>query len=236
MRGWRSSWTPAELLIILGECRRGSPTCRGNLHVGLTRRRSPEEGLVMFRHLPIAWLQLSHGRTKLLVALAGVLVADLLMWMQLGFLDSVFVSATTMHRHLRGDLLIISRQTQSLTSLESFSRRQITRALAHPDVAEAQPLYMASARWKNPWTGEKRPIFVYGMAGTSPLMDIPGLDESWPATRDSDVCLFDVGSRPEFGPVEQLWNASEQVSAEVGNRKVTVGGLTRLGASFGADG
>src|SRR5262249_1373313 len=123
----------------------------------------------VLRHLPIAWLQLSHGRTKLLVALAGVLVADLLMWMQLGLLDSVLVSATTMHRHLRGDLIIVSRQTQSLTMLESFSRRELTRSLAHPGVVDAQPLYLASARWRNPWTGQKRPIFVYGMAGSTPL-------------------------------------------------------------------
>ena len=39
-----------------------------------------------FRSLPIAWLQLTHGRTKLVAAVVGIVFADLLMWMQLGFL------------------------------------------------------------------------------------------------------------------------------------------------------
>ncbi len=40
----------------------------------------------LFRNLPVAWLQLSHGRTKLIAAVVGIVFADLLMWMQLGFL------------------------------------------------------------------------------------------------------------------------------------------------------
>jgi len=47
-----------------------------------------------FRDLPVAWLQLSHSRAKLLAAVAGIVFADLLMFMQLGFLASAIEIST----------------------------------------------------------------------------------------------------------------------------------------------
>jgi putative ABC transport system permease protein len=37
------------------------------------------------RRTPLGWLQLSHEKGRLLVALAGIAFADVLMFMQLGF-------------------------------------------------------------------------------------------------------------------------------------------------------
>ncbi|HEY9752465.1 MAG TPA: ABC transporter permease DevC, partial [Coleofasciculaceae cyanobacterium] len=51
-----------------------------------------------------------------------------------------------------------------------------------------------------------------------------------------DVVLFDQDSRPEFGPVKELFEAGKPLVTEVGSRRITVGGLATLGASFGADG
>ena len=51
-----------------------------------------------------------------------------------------------------------------------------------------------------------------------------------------DHVLFDRDSRPEFGPVVDLFEKNGSVTTEVGGRRVTVGGLFTLGASFGADG
>ena len=69
-----------------------------------------------FRSLPIAWLQLTHGRTKLVAAVVGIVFADLLMWMQLGFLGAALASATTIHRQQRGDLIILNPHTHQITS------------------------------------------------------------------------------------------------------------------------
>ncbi len=75
-----------------------------------------------FRSLPIAWLQLKHGRTKLVAAVIGIVFADLLMWMQLGFLGAALASATTIHRQLRGDLVIMNPHTHQITSPQPFAR------------------------------------------------------------------------------------------------------------------
>ena len=98
------------------------------IDVGGHEMRSP------FRDLPIAWLQLKHGRTKLVAAVVGIVFADLLMWMQLGFLGAALASATTIHRQLRGDLVIMNPHTHQITSPQPFARRLLTRAKGHPDV------------------------------------------------------------------------------------------------------
>ena len=59
----------------------------------------------MPRDLPIAWLQLTHSKSKFVVAVTGVVVSVLLMWMQLGFLDALYRSATSIARQV--DVLAI---------------------------------------------------------------------------------------------------------------------------------
>ena len=48
--------------------------------------------------------------------------------------------------------------------------------------------------------------------------------------------LFDENSRPEYGPIADQFQQGQTVSTEVSGRKITVGGLFQLGASFSADG
>ncbi len=133
---------------------------------------------IRFRNLPVAWLQLKHGRRKLIAALVGIVFADLLLWMQLGFLGAAIDSATTIHRRLRGELVIVNPQTRLLTSTEPFPRRLLTRAKGHPDVTEVTSLTMGTVKWKDPETGEKRPIFVYGVVPYAPAISAAGVIES----------------------------------------------------------
>src|SRR5712671_8199561 len=106
-----------------------------------------------FRDLPVAWLQLSHSRAKLLAAVAGIVFADLLMFMQLGFLASAIDISTYIHRKVRGELVILNPQTESLEAAKQFPRRQLMRAQGHLDVETATPLYTGTVQWRDPWTG-----------------------------------------------------------------------------------
>lgn len=64
--------------------------------------------------IPLAWLQLSREKMRLVVALAGIGFADILMFMQLGFKDALFESAVNLHKNLQGDIFLISPQSTSL--------------------------------------------------------------------------------------------------------------------------
>ena len=51
-----------------------------------------------------------------------------------------------------------------------------------------------------------------------------------------DVVLFDEKSRAEFGSIPKMFATGKPVVTEAAGRRLTVGGLFALGASFGADG
>ena len=189
-----------------------------------------------FRDLPVAWLQLSHGRTKLLAAVVGVVFADLLMWMQLGFLSAAVESATSLYGKLRGELVLLSPQSHEINSVEAFPRRLLARAQGHPEVESVAPLYTSTARWKDPWTGQKRPLFVYGIVPYAPAIGPDGVVESARRLHAADTCLFDLRARPEFKRVAEKLTDGEPLVAEINGRRIWVVGTTAIGASFAVDG
>jgi putative ABC transport system permease protein len=189
-----------------------------------------------FRNLPVAWLQLSHGRTKLLAAVIGIVFADLLIWMQLGFMGAAIESATSLYSKLNGELVVMNPLSHEINTMEPFSRRLLSRAGGHPEVASVAPLYTGMVRWKDPSTGDRRPLFAYGIAPYAPALGTQGVQELETALHASDTCLFDLRARPEFREVAARIAGGEPVSAEVNGRRFWVVGSTAIGASFAVDG
>lgn len=190
----------------------------------------------MARKIPVAWLQLSKEKLRLLVALSGVTFAVILVFMQLGFRSSVYESATRYHRALDYDLVMLSPKTPFIGFPESFSRRRLHQALAAEEVASIAPVYVAQAYWKNPWDYNARNILVLGIDPTRRVFTLPDVTRQLDVLPLEDVVLFDARSRPEFGPVAARFAEEGPLTAEVNDRHVTVAGLFRLGTSFGVDG
>jgi putative ABC transport system permease protein len=189
-----------------------------------------------FRDLPVAWLQLSHGRAKLVAAVTGIIFADLLMWMQLGFRAAAIDSSLYIHGQLRGELVIVNPQTDQIDAAKPFPRRQLVRVQGHPEVEAAVPLYTGTALWRDPWTGAKRLLFVYGIVPFAPAIGVRGVAESAGPLHEADTCLFDTRSRQEFSAVLEKLAAGQPVTAEINSRQVKVVGTTTIGASFQVDG
>jgi putative ABC transport system permease protein len=186
--------------------------------------------------IPLAWLQLSRERMRLLVALAGIGFADILMFMQLGFRDALFESAVILHKNLQGDIFLISPQSTSTIAMKSFPTRRLYQTLGFDGVQSISPVYLDFALWKNPQTRGTRSILVLGFNPADRVLTLPGVTNNLDTLKIADVVLFDDTSRPEFGSVAQEFNAGKDVTTEVGSRRIRVGGLFSLGASFGADG
>jgi putative ABC transport system permease protein len=185
---------------------------------------------------PLAWLQLSHERIRLAIALAGIAFADILMFMQFGFRDALYESAVTLHRQIEGDIFLISRDSTALIAMEQFSQRRLYQARGIKGVEAIHPIYIDFAIWKNPLTAEPRGIMAIGINPESEVLNIAGLAENRNRLKLEDTILFDSLSRPEFGPIAELYQTRDRVTTEAGGRRLTVGGLFELGASFGADG
>ncbi|MEH2022987.1 ABC transporter permease DevC [Nostoc sp.] len=197
----------------------------------------------MIFKIPLAWLQLAQQKVRLLVAVAGIGFIVLLMFVQLGFQDALYSSATAVHQNLKGDLFLVSSQYKSLTSNQSFSRTRLYQSLGFDGVESVSPMYLQFAKLKNPATGEKYSIYVIGFDPGRPVMNLPEVEKNLDKLKIPDVMLFDRGSRPEFGPIAEKFNAGDTAqtieifpfNSLIGYR-VRIGGLFTLGPSFGVDG
>jgi putative ABC transport system permease protein len=159
-----------------------------------------------------------------------------MMMMQLGFRDALFDSTTLLHVNLRGDLVMLSKQYESLIAVKSFTRRRLQQAVALPSVQSVTPIYVGVASWKNPETMRDRDIFAVGIDPGSDAINLPGLRENLAQTKLEDVVLFDSGSRSEFGPIAQMLREHGRATTEIAGHRIHVAGQFKMGTSFAADG
>ncbi len=206
----------------------------------------------MILAVPLAWLQLTYEKSRLLVAIAGITFAVVLIFLQLGFRDALFTSAIRLQSNLVGDLVIISPQSTNLVGMRNFSQRRLYQALGMKEVASVNPVYIGLGAWKikeDP-AGQTRNILVLGANPDAKVFKMAGAESNIEQVKTEDVVLFDRASRAEFGPIvsecgtlalkakftDDAFACNNVVSREVANRKLRIGGLFELGASFAADG
>lgn len=190
----------------------------------------------MPQRLPLAWKQLTFERMKFATAIAGVMVAVLLMWVQLGILAALYDSATIVHRNLRADLVLLSPLSETLNQVKPFSARTLYRVIGHPEVTSIGELFVGPVTWRNPISGEQKQIQTFGIDPDADWLALPGLSEHAIALREDDTFLFDQQSRNVFGPVAAALGRGERFEVEVNLRKTRAVGLTRMAASFGQQG
>ncbi len=183
----------------------------------------------------LAWRQLIHDQTKLMAAIAGVLFACVLVFMQLGFKDALIASAATAPKKLSGDLFLMHKQSEAMWRPVTFKRNELMRALGHSAVAEVSPLYLGLAAFKTIETNIKRTLMVYGFDPDAELFDVETIKNKRIELRLKNTIIFDEYSRPEFGPVRQLFEAG-RTETEINDYKIQIIDFFRLGISFAADG
>ena len=202
------------------------------------QRRGPGFAASTLLALRLAWRQLRSEKARLASAIAGVLFACVLVFMQLGFRGALFESATNLIGAMRGDLFLMHPLTTASFRPEPLPRVRAQQALALPEVERAVPVYLAQASWRNPVDGSRRPIQLIGVDTAAGVLDFPGLDARVVAALNrADAVAFDAQSRPEFGPVGRLLaEGGGSLEVEIGQRRMEVVGLIEIGPSFGADG
>lgn len=188
------------------------------------------------RRTPLGWLQLSHQKGRLLVALSGIAFADVLMFMQFGFQSALYDSNTRLHRSLLSDIVLIGSETRNLQRISTFSRRRLYQAMDVPGVKSAQAMYVSNMLWKNPQTRHETEILVIGVNPDKPTFDIPEVNQKLPAIKLPYTVLFDRGSRGEYKETIAQIEQGKTVTTEIEKHTISIKGLFKLGASFGADG
>ena len=195
----------------------------------------------MFRKLsrktPLAWLQMSRQRTRLIVATAGIAFADFLMFFQLGVRDALFDSQVSFYSTLQGDLFLVNRLSDNLQSIKSFSRDNLYQAAGIDGVESVRSLYIGQADWRNPDSRASRQIFVYGIDPNQPAFDSPEVNQHLDELKLLNRALFDqAGGIPQLGDVPTLLKKENSLSVQTNNLEIQIVGLFTLGSSFSAQG
>lgn len=179
----------------------------------------------MKRKIPLAWLQLTREKTRLLVALGGIAFADILMFMQMGFKDALFEGNVRFHQNLQGDIVLINPRSNALVLMRTFPKRRLYQALEVEEVKSVASIYLEFGQWKNPYTHEFRNIFIFGFNPDHNVFKMPGVQQNVNAIKMPDVVLFDKASRKEFGPIADEFERKKNIVVEVGGRRIKVGGM-----------
>ncbi|MEA5509996.1 ABC transporter permease DevC [Crocosphaera sp. UHCC 0190] len=195
----------------------------------------------MIFKIPTAGLQLRHQKTRLLVALAGVIFAVVIVFVQFGLKHSLFESAVRFHQSLQGDVFLISPKSNALIAMESFNKKRLWQSLAFKEVEFISPIYLGFAQWQNPQDKKYwRKIFVIGIDARRSVLNLPGMQENRNKLKIPENILFDQNSRYEFGSiissVKEKGKVATQLTQAGQTIKIDVVGLFELGTSFGADG
>ncbi|MBR8829743.1 MAG: hypothetical protein N5P05_001305 [Chroococcopsis gigantea SAG 12.99] len=188
------------------------------------------------RKTPLAWLQITREKTRLLVALAGIGFADLLMFTQLGFKNGLYDASVKPHYVLDTDLVLINPQFETLFSVKDFSRAQMYQAAGVEGVKSVNAVYINMAQWRNPETNMERTILLFAFDPTKPVFTLPEVNRHLGDLKMLNRVLYDQAGRTEFGPIAKLLESGKPVNVQLSKKEVQVTAVFTLGASFAADG
>jgi putative ABC transport system permease protein len=176
--------------------------------------------------LALAWRILANDKGRTALAIAGVFLAILLVFVQLGFFTAVPRGGMLLYDRTRFDLLIASSGYQYQVQPGEFPLRQLDRAKTAPEVALAAPVYFGSAKWRSGEDGKAPDVFVIGLDPQVPIFDSEDINRQLSLLNRADTILVDNATRPMFGSLE----AGRVV--EIESDKLKIGGDYVLGTGF----
>ncbi len=185
---------------------------------------------------PLGWLQLTHSKSRFIVASAGVGFAVLLVFMQLGFMNMLFDSTTVIHQQFKTDLVIMSADAEGIVpDSGSFSRRRLIQAAGVPGVADWAEVYIGTLNWTKPSDGTLGAVVVFGVPTDVRVFANSALDAQMPLLRTSGTMLIDEGSRGDYRAFFARIAAGEQPQVKLAGETVTAIGTFNFGSSFGTE-
>ncbi|HEY9769636.1 MAG TPA: ABC transporter permease DevC [Coleofasciculaceae cyanobacterium] len=196
------------------------------------------------RRTPVAWLQLSHQKIRLLVAILGVAFSIILIFTQLGLRAMLFDGVTILPKSLNGELYLLSSYAKSLEH-SSLPSVYLYQADAIEGVADARPLYVNSGNWVNPHLLESPQededdaalpqssrIQIFAFNPTKPVFKLPEINQQLNLLSVPGGILYDRLAKSELGNIPQLVKSQGFVSSILDNHRVTVLGLFSLSSTF----
>lgn len=152
---------------------------------------------------PLAWLNLTHRKTRTMAALTGVTMAIALIFLQLGFYSAAFKSSVMIIKQFDYDVVVVSSDYVFLRQSGSLSRSRLDQARAVDGVAQASPLYLGVALAQLPSLDAKREIAILGIDPVNNLWTNPNGTASVRKLSTIDTVMLDTKVGPGYEKLEQ---------------------------------
>jgi putative ABC transport system permease protein len=183
------------------------------------------------RDRPLAWAQLSHQKVRLAVAMGGIAFANVLVFMQLGFLALFSNGSTALPKSMKGDLFLLN-PTNEFLGANGFDRIRLYQADAIQGVASSTPVYIRTASWAYSEEYKSFQARIFAFNSSQVVFDIPEINQQRDRLSLPKSVLFDRLAKPSLGQIPQLFTAKGNVTALIDNQRISVVGMFNLGNSF----
>lgn len=174
----------------------------------------------------VAWRGLMHEKARSILAILGIFIALLLIFMELGFFNAVPRGGMLVYDRLEFDIVLAANDYVFQIQSGEFPRRRLPQARSVDGVASAAPLYQGGAMWLTPEQHLRRRVFVMAFDLADEVFAVPEIEQQRHLLYAPDTVLQDQASRPAFGP------GVPGRRIEINGREMTVVGKYRLGTGF----
>jgi len=179
--------------------------------------------------IPIAWKIVTYNKTRLVASLAGVCFAIVLTYLQLGFYDSCFRSATMLFDKMAFKIALVSPEYIHFRAPSAFPRERLQQSLAVPGVRSAAPCYVENSTYRNRDDLSEKEVVVLGFDPATQPFRLPELMPLTPLLKQEDAGVMDSTTGKGYGPIEA------GTSCEIGDHRIDIADTYDHGAGFIAE-
>lgn len=185
--------------------------------------------------MPIGWLQLAHNRTRLAAALAGIVFANVLVFIQLGIMGALNTTIVLPYKTFDADIIVSAADTTTLADGSNVPRARGYEALSMPGVSGIAFLYIGNVDWTRP-DGKTANLQVIALDPGKPGFAAPDLRPTLANLRLADTVLIDTDIRGVEREALAGITPDAPLRFEVRGRTLTALGTFTIGGGFSADG
>ena len=188
----------------------------------------------LFGRLPIGWLQLTHSRTRFAAALSGVAFANVLVFVQLGIMNSMATATLKPYEFFHANIMISASDANSMTEGGNVARQWLFQALADPEVTGGTGLYVANVSWARPT--KTLSLTTYGIDPALPAFLSPAMASKTGTLQLQNAGILDMFSRGLPREEAAAIRPQTPISFEVSSTTLTLYDTFQGGGGFGGDG
>lgn len=188
----------------------------------------------IFGRLPIGWLQLTHKPGRFASALAGVAFANVLVFVQLGIMNSMATATLRPYAFFNADIMISANDANALAEGSNVARQWMLQSFADPEVAAGMGLFIGVASWDR--DDNDIGFTTFGVDPGQPAFIANDIADDMALLQVQGVALIDRLARGLSRGEAAAIRPQTPLAFETQNRTLTVLGTFAGGGGFGGDG